>query len=537
MLWLLLPLMAGVAAGRAEVLPFPPLALLAVSGLLAAAAVWAAWWPRLAYGWAPALGLALLLAGAAAHALRCGRLPEWEGLPPREARLALRIDQVFPQSGAAKTAGLATVVHGDGPLRELAGRRLYFSLALRPGAAPLVPSAVVSAVGVLTALSHTPPADSFDGRLADAGIHFRLARGRVLAVEQPPAGRRAFCEHVAERWNALLGAGVAVKRPGLTAIFRAMMLGRKRELDDPQRTLFLHSGTMHLFAINGLHIGVVAVSLHALLAALRCPRPAAALVTLAILWLDVDATGESPSAVRAFLLVACFELAPVLRRPANGLAALSTAALLVLLADPLALFSASFQMSYGVVLTILCFGLPLAERLQARWHPFAYLPEAAWTWWQRGLAALLRRLAAALGIGLAAMLVSAVTGAAFFHGFAPGGLAANLVLMPLAMLVIIAGVASITAGQAGAAALGVLFNHAAVMVLWGMDALIRLGVRVPGAWWPVTFRAAWIGPTALATLLAACLAGYALHWRRAAVGFWVPPALAALTLILGVKFG
>jgi competence protein ComEC len=211
--------------------------------------------------------------------------------------------------------------------------------------------------------------------------------------------------------------------------------------------------------------------------------------------------------------------------------------LLVLLADPLALFSPSFQMSYGVVLTILCLGLPLTERLQARWRPFAYLPEAVWAWWQRGLAGLLRWLAAALGIGLAALLVSMVTGAAFFHVFAPVGLAANLVLMPLAMLVIIAGVASIAVGQAGAAALGALFNHAAVVVLWGMEAFIRLGVRVPGAWWPVTFRAAWIGPAALTALLAACLAGYALHWRPAAGGFWVPPALAALTLILGVKFG
>ena len=94
-----------------------------------------------------------------------------------------------------------------------------------------------------------------------------------------------------------------------------MMLGRKQDLAAIQRGLFLLSGTMHLFAINGLHIGVVALSLHALLALARCPRPLASTLVLAVLWLDVDTTGESPSAVRAFLMVAVLEAAFILRRP------------------------------------------------------------------------------------------------------------------------------------------------------------------------------------------------------------------------------
>lgn len=104
-------------------------------------------------------------------------------------------------------------------------------------------------------------------------------------------------------------------------------------------------------------------------------------MTLAVLWLDVDTTGASPSAVRAFILIACYEAAVVLRRPANGIAALAAAALIVLLVEPMALFSASFQMSYGVVLAILCFGLPLADRMAARLAPFKNLPETTWAWW------------------------------------------------------------------------------------------------------------------------------------------------------------
>jgi competence protein ComEC len=320
-------------------------------------------------------------------------------------------------------------------------------------------------------------------------------------------------------------------------VFRAMMLGQKHELSDEQGALFMHSGTMHLFAINGLHIGVVALSLHALLAVLRCPRPLAAIVTLAVLWLDVDTTGASPSAVRAFLLVAGYEVAFVLRQPANGIAALASAALLVLLWEPMALFSASFQMSYGVVLTILCLGLPLAAWLEARFAPFRDVPPATWTWHQKAITTALRWLWPVLGIGIAAALVSAVTGPAFFQTFAPGGLLTNLVLVPMAMLVIVAGFASVVVGVLGLAGCGVLLNHAALVVLSVIDALIRLGVRVPATWWTAHWRASWMAPTALAAVLSAVIAGYAFGWRRGRGGFLPPCAIAAVALALGVEFG
>jgi competence protein ComEC len=534
LLWLVLPLMAGLAAGKAgDWAPLPWL----LAGALGAAglAVFASW--RAPQWWAPALGGAMVLAGSASYALQRARLPAWDALPPREARLALRVDRVLPQLDAKRAAGLATVVRADEHLTELAGQRLYFSLALQKGEAAPVRSAVISTVGVLVTLPRNPPGDTFDGYLANAGINFRLTRGRVLGIEQPPTRYHAFLERTAVRLNALLSAGVAAKRPELAAVFRAMMLGQKYELSDEQDALFMHSGTMHLFAINGLHIGVVALSLHALFAALRCPRPLAAALTLAVLWLDVDTTGASPSAVRAFLLVACFEAAFVLRRPANGLAALAAAALIVLLAEPMALFSASFQMSYGVVLAILGFGLPLAERVQARWPVFRDVPQVTWTWRQKAMSAALRWFWPVAGIGLAAALVSAVTGPAFFHVFAPGGFFGNLVLVPLAMIVIVAGFASVAVGLAGGAALGVLFNHAAMTVLIVIDALIRVGVRVPGGWWPAQWRAAWMPPTALAVLLAAVLAGYATGWRRERGGWWPPFAVAVLALILGVRFG
>ncbi len=117
-------------------------------------------------------------------------------------------------------------------------------------------------------------------------------------------------------------------------------------------------------------------------------------------------------------------------------------------------------------------------------------------------------------MGAAAAAVGAVTGVEFFQLLVPGGLAANLVLVPPALLVIVAGVGSLGLGFAGAAAAGRFCNLAAGAVLAGMTWLARAVTAVPWVYFPAHYRAAWIGPAALTALLAACLFGYAMDWRR-----------------------
>jgi competence protein ComEC len=534
LLWLVLPFAGGLVAGKTG-LDAAPLALLA--GALGAAgfAVWAA--RRESWSWGAAICAAMFLAGAASYILHRQRLPAWDALPPREARLTLRLERVFPQIDAKRAAGLAKVVTVDDHLRELAGQPVYFSLNLRKGESAPLRSAVVSAVGVIVALPRDPPANSFDAYLAGSGVNFRLTRGRVLAEVAPPSAYRRFCHTAAARFSEILGTGLAQKRPELAGVLRAMLLGRKHELSDEQDSLFMHSGTMHLFAISGLHIGVIAVGLQGLLALLRLPRPVRFAVSLAALWLYVDITGAAPSAVRAFVMVALLQASLVLRVPANPWSALTASALAILLVRPMQLFSASFQLSYGIVAALLLLGLPLADRWQAAWTPFAVRPKAAWAWHHHARAGLWRAGSGALAIGVASALVSALGGVAFFNLLTPGALVANLALIPAASMAILAGMLSLLAGLAGWPAGSDFFNHAAGAVLWAMDASIRAFVQWPGVWHQAQFTAAWIGPVALAGLVASLIAGYGSGWRGWSRWYWPPFAVVALALILGVKFG
>ncbi|MEY2881163.1 MAG: hypothetical protein RLZZ15_3543, partial [Verrucomicrobiota bacterium] len=269
LLWLVAPLMAGLAVGKFGALaPVPWLlggALAAAGTAVVVAGRAAKWW------WWTAICVAMFLAGAAGYALHRPRLAAWENLPPREARVALRVDRVFAQKDPRRVSGLGTIASAEAHLRELAGQRVYFSLALGRGESAPVRSAEVAAVGVLVTLPRDPPADSFDGYLAGAGMNFRLTRGRLLATTRPATAYHRFCARAGERFRAILSEGIARKRPALAGLLRGMMLGETHELSDEQHALFMRSGTMHLFAISGLNIAVIAGALQAMMGLLRVP--------------------------------------------------------------------------------------------------------------------------------------------------------------------------------------------------------------------------------------------------------------------------
>jgi len=350
LLWLVLPFMAGLALAQSG-MALPVAWTLGVAVVAAALAIVGAW--RGGPMWSTGIAAAMVAAGLAAHTLHHRRPAEWDGLPPREVRVSLRVDRVFSPADPKKTTGLATLVNPEAPVRELAGQRVYFSLTLVKGAAPPVRSAIVEATGVVAVLPRDPPPESFESYLANAGVNFRLTRGRLGAEERAASAYYRFCARAAERFKVILSTGIAAKRPELAGLLRAMMLGETHDLSGEQRQVFMQSGTMHLFAISGLNIAVIAGALQALLLPTRLPAWLRFAIGAALLWLFVDITGAAPSAVRAFGMAVVVQAAWVLWRPVNPLAGLAASALVVLLVSPLQLFGASFQMSYGIVAALL----------------------------------------------------------------------------------------------------------------------------------------------------------------------------------------
>ncbi len=533
-LWLLLPFMAGLIVART--LPSLPSPLWLLTGALITVigAILAAKRPL---AWATGVCLGLTLTGAAYYELRRARLSVWNELPPREARLTLEINRTFaPSLDGKRVSGLARVVHADTHLNDLTGQHLYFSLARRVGEDAPIRSAKISTIGVLQTLPRDPPLNTFEGYLANTGVNFRLNRGRITNQILEPTAYRRFCAQAQQRLADILSLGLE-KHPDLAAISRAMLLGLQQELSEEQNQCFMRSGTMHLFSISGLHIAVIALALEAALGLLRLPRFPRFLVAATLLWLYVDITGTAPSAVRAYLMVVLLQVSFVLRLPVNPVATLGLAALGALIIDPMQLLSASFQMSYGIVASLLLLGLPLGDFWIERWQLFRLLPKATWGWWHHRLDGAQRGLLSVLAIGLATTLVSTISGVIYFQLFTPGSLVANLVLIPAGSLVILSGFVSMLSGLAGLSWLSATFNHASALVLLLSERGIETFLKVPGVFWPAQFPTTWIGFASLGVLMAALFWGYATRWEKRFGGLWPPFAIVALALIFGVRFG
>ena len=137
LLWLLLPLMAGLVAAR----HWPPPAaglwpFIAGAGVAAFTALGLARHQRTGW-WMACLGLSVGLSGYALLHARHPGLHLWDSRPPREITVTLEVWQAFPAAPKARTlSGLATIIATGENDRELTGRRVYFSAIRRISVPP-----------------------------------------------------------------------------------------------------------------------------------------------------------------------------------------------------------------------------------------------------------------------------------------------------------------------------------------------------------------------------------------------------------------
>jgi competence protein ComEC len=539
LLWLLLPLMAGLSGARLWPVPSFGLGpLLAAAGALSLLAGWLALSPArpARFGW----GLAMVCAGAlAGFGLLHAAVPELHeplNRPPREVTVTLEVRQVFPPAPSARSlSGLGRIVATGEHDRELTGRRVYFS-AIRRISVPPQRSALYTVRGVIEPLAPDPTGTGFNDYLENLGIRRRLTRAQIMAEVRPPGWFQRFCAATENRFEAILSRGLE-RHPQTLSLYLAMLLGEKAALSTEQQNAFMRSGTFHIFSISGLHVGVIAGAIYLLFYLLRLPHRPAVATGLVVLWFYVQITGASTPAMRAFLMIAFLSASRGFRLPGNALAALAAAALVTLLLDPVQLFSTGFQMSYSVVVALLVMGKPLAEKWLAAWRPFALLPPADWRWWHQavnwGGAGLLRATAGCW----VAFLASAPSGIGYFGIFSPGSLLANLIIIPLSSVAMTAGLVSLLCGLAVLAPLSVACNTLAALILLGMDWLARQGAGLPGAYFPARFASDWMAPAALGLMTAVMLAGASGRWSRRFGGYWPPVAALALILIFAVRFG
>jgi competence protein ComEC len=301
-----------------------------------------------------------------------------------------------------------------------------------------------------------PGAFSWRNYLARRAVYSQLRVRRPDAVER--IGGSALNPYMRLAWNVrrhLLAAVHADLPPVQAAVLSGILLGKRTDLPPDLMADFVHTGTVHILASAGLHVGIVAFWLLWLCERATLPRKWSAVFIILSLWLYSLMAGGRPSVTRAVIMATVYFGAILFERDADLPTTIAAAALFILIGQPTALLESSFQLSFLTVLTIVLL-MPLWERF---WKPRL----------ERGIAVPRLRKAAywtleMLGLSLLAQIGSAPVVAANYNEVSFIGLLANVLVVPTLFLLIPLGFLG--------ALLAVLWTAAGSVVLaltsWGL---------------------------------------------------------------------
>ncbi len=207
-----------------------------------------------------------------------------------------------------------------------------------------------------------PGAFDYEGYLRGNGINV-LGSASMADIERLPG----FTGNRIALWRSRVHASIIRKIHELwparqATLMDAMVLGEESFLRNSTRTEFQRSGTYHLLVVSGMNLSILAVAIFWTLRRFRLDPALAALATVAASFAYAFVVGVGPPVWRAALMLAIYLGARLLYRGRNMLNAIGVAAIGVLIADPDALFGASFQLTFLAVIIIAGIGQPLLER-------------------------------------------------------------------------------------------------------------------------------------------------------------------------------
>lgn len=199
------------------------------------------------------------------------------------------------------------------------------------------------------------------------------------------------------------------------AILSALSLGYKSDLERDTKALFAHTGAMHVLAVSGLHVGIIYTILIWILS--KIPAVVRKYIQFPLLligiWFFAIISGLAPSVTRASLMLSFVALFRLTNRESNIYNTIFIAAFFQIVGNPFVIFDVGFQLSYLAVLSIISLQPIIAGffEIKNKW---------------------LRKIWELTAVSIAAMIGTLPVGLFYFHQFPVYFIVANLVIVPLA---------------------------------------------------------------------------------------------------------
>lgn len=256
-------------------------------------------------------------------------------------------------------------------------------------------------------------------------------------------------------------------------LISAIMLGLRSELPDESKELFVQTGTAHILAISGLHLAIIAYIFFFVLGLLRIRYNLRAFLVIVIICFYAILCGGRPSVVRAAIMITTFLIARILNRETDVYNTLSLAGILILLSNPMQLFSTGFILSFICVFSIVY----LTPKIEGVFSKKEFSKKNLY-------------LIRPLSISLAAYIGVAPIIAYIFNIVSFVTIIANLLIVPLAGLLICVGLTFIFFGLLSAS-LASIFGATTWLVAFLLQRLIFYLSKIPYAYFYIPDLPVW----------------------------------------------
>jgi len=299
---------------------------------------------------------------------------------------------------------------------------------------------------------------SYDLYLKSRGIHNRLqtSGADIELLEREGLYHESFLAN--NRWKAINFLDDSLQKPQ-NQLMKSVLLGNQGFLEEDLREAFSQTGTAHIIAVSGLHVGILVIIFTVFFKILGLGKKLYLSLILGILFLYGYLIDFPISMVRAGMMYGLYVLAFYQHRPYDGLHALAVVGIVSLLVNPLSLFTVSFQLSFTATASIILLYPKFTKILM-------FFPN------------FLRSLVA---VTLAAQLGTLPLMAYYFGQISIISIVANLLLMPTMAMLLSLGLAGISISFI-APPLGMTFNLFTNGLLTYQIALVRLFQKIPGAY-------------------------------------------------------
>ena len=267
--------------------------------------------------------------------------------------------------------------------------------------------------------------------------------------------------------------------PEVKSFISGIVLGIRHETPEDIEEPFQQTGTIHLFAVAGLHVGIVAALLWVLAAIARLPRKRAAAFIIPSLFFYAAVTGLHIPALRAAVMASILVGSYFFERRVFLPNSLAAAAFFILCWNTNELFSTGFQLSFAVVGAIVLFADPLFRLLQRRAAPDPFLPQSLVRGPRRWMHSSYEWLCGGAAVSLAAWIGSLPLILWYFHLVTPISFLANLVVVPIAFFVLAVALLSLIATPL-LPWVAIVFNNANWTLATLVIGIVHLFAQIPG---------------------------------------------------------